>query len=360
MRNFKKLIAVVVTLVMLLTVASFGVSANTAPTISLVGMPSTGTTVEGTYYDVQVKLADTANAVGGIEGTITFDAPLTLADVVLSDTFVAAGNTEENSVAVSGNAIKFVGLATGDGVWFTLKFTVAKSDDTSATVAFANVKGAKADGSDYVTVDTKDLAVSVVNNDIVAAGGAAIKVVDTVDAQDIMFQALVDAEALEAAYPGATVKKIGAVMGVAQKLDGVELVADINNSYAVSASTEYDKAEDFAVNLNKMTAALVGVKIVSRVYIVVNYSNEDITIYSNNYDMDYSVDNGCARRSVLQVAKKAVKLAQKNGFDDVAYTDGTMISAIVDGNIAKDTALRNFIFAYIKDAEAAGYLTVEE
>ena len=89
-------------------------------------------------------------------------------------------------------------------------------------------------------------------------------------------------------------------------------------------------------------------------------SSDATAIYSNNYDMDYSVDNGCARRSVLQVAKKAVKLAQKNGFDDVAYTDGTMISTIVDGNIAKDTALRNFIFAYIKDAEAAGYLTVEE
>ena len=349
MRNFKKLIAVVVTLVMLLTVASIGVSANTAPTISLVGMPSTGATVEGTYYDVQVKLADTANAVGGIEGTITFDAPLTLADVVLSDNFVKAGNTKDNSVAASGNSIKFVGLASGDGVWFTLKFTVAKSDDTSATVAFANVKGAKADGSDYITVATNDLAVSVVNNDIVAVGGAAIKLVDTADAQDIMFQALVNAEALEAAYPNATVKKIGALMGISQKLNGVELTAGMVNDYVIDATTEYDKAEDYAINLNNMTKNLVGVKIVARAYIVINDGEKDVTIYSNNYNPTYDVVNGYGRRSVLQVATLAVDLLLEKGAPNTVYGETGIKEIFASDNIPMTDDFKAFVFKYIND-----------
>lgn len=355
MRNFKKIIAVAITLVMLLSVAAIGASAETAPTISLVGASSTGLT-DGTagYYEVDVVLSDANNAVGGIEGVITYDKDVFVYDsVVLSDTF-KANNTVDNSIAHTDGSIKFVGLATGDGVWFTIKFTV-KAVAESTTIAFSGVKGAKADGSDYITVATSNNELSVVDNDVIKVGGAAIKLVDTVDAQDIKFEALVDADALAEKYGEVTVKKIGALMGVTQKLDGVDLVAGMTHEYVLDANVDHDTAENFAINLNNMTKALVGVKITSRVYIVVNDGTKDITIHSTNYDVDYSVVNGCASQSVLQVAKKAVKLAIENGFEDKTYGE-QKISDIVNGSIAKDDALRSFIFQYIKDAAAADKL----
>ena len=369
MRNLKKVLAVALSLVMLLCVAAISASAATTPKISLVGMSSTGATGEsGYFYEVDVVLADADNAVGGIEGVITYDpAVLTYADVDLSDGF-AANNTVENSIAQSAGSIKFVGLATGDGVWFTVKFTVAATDAVT-NVTFSNVKGAKVDGSDYITVDTADMPVSVVNNNIVKVGGAAIKLVETADAQDIMFQALVDATALENAYPGATVtvKKIGAIMGISKALDGVELEVGVsnNNQYAIEATTDYDQAEDFAINLNNMRANLVGVKIVSRAYIVVDVDGQEKTIYSNNYDSTYTVANGCGNRSVLDVAKKAINLAIDNEYEDTVYVsedefNGKTVSQIAAGSIPNNNNLLKFIFSYIKAADAAGKLVVSE
>ncbi len=370
MGNLKKIIAVVVTLVMLIGVVGISASADITPTIALVGMSSTGLTDGAAgYYEVDVVLSDADRTVGGIEGTIKYDSTkLALADVVLDSAF-AVDNAEGNSIDSStAGIIKFVGLATGNGTWFTLKFTTVEGATGTTVVEFASVKGANVGGTAYVeNLGASNRPVEINDSDIVKVGGAAIKTVASESAQDIKFEALVDAGALVAKYGEVTVKKIGALMGVAQKINGEELLVGMDNSYVVDANVEYNKAEDFAINLNNVTANLVGVRILARAYIVVNDGTEDITIYSNNYDATYPVVNGCGNQSVLLVAKKAMKLALDNEYEDRVYeneadTDynGKKISELADMSIPKNTELRNFIFKYIKDASAAGKLVKAE
>ncbi len=352
MRNFKKVIAVVVTLVMLLGVMAIGASAA-EPTLSLVGREYTGLTKGNGYYELQVVLADSAKAVGGIEGTIAYDETIFDYDSAVLGADFSAGNTVDNSIAVdeTNGSIKFVGLATGDGVWFTLKFAVV----AEGTATFdLTTKGANADGSAYLTVTAEDKTVEIVDAEVLNLEGATIKKTNNTAAQDIKFRAVVNNDIFAEKYAGKTVTEYGIMFMFTKRLEDRELKVEMIGDdsvvgLAVAHSTEGDVFETFAANINNMTADAIGVRISARAYAKLS---DDSVIYSNNYNSTYGTKAGYESKSVIDVARSAAEVAKKNCSDkaELDAIDEILAMPSIKGEARAD--LLKFIVDYYVPAES--------
>lgn len=307
MRNLKKIIAVVVTLVMLLGVASFAASAANDPTLALYGKSETGLTKGQGFYELVVHLTDAGNTVGGIEGTITYDATkFTYNSVELSDAFVAAGNPDADSVVACDNngTIKFVGLnnASSVGEWFVLNFEVIATGTADFVLT---AKGANVDG--YVTVTANGDATNAIDDDALNVAGASIKRNKEAALQDIRFHVDVD----HAKLGDRTVVEYGLLLMFTKRLESLgyaELTYDMieNQQYGLAwAKVEGDIDESvttYAVNLNNMKENALGVKVSARAFAKLS---DGTVIYSKNYNSTYGTNAGYESKSVIDVARKA-------------------------------------------------------
>ena len=180
MRNLKKIIAVVVTLVMLFALASVSASAATAPVFSLRGATEVSLTEAAAdgesaqYYELAVHLEDADKTVGAIEGVITYDpAVFTYKETALGAALKAdAANTVENTVdATEAGKVKFVGLSTEAGVWFVLRFSIV--DEGSADFAL-EAKAANRTGTAYLNVTVNGASTTIVDENMISMEGGAI------------------------------------------------------------------------------------------------------------------------------------------------------------------------------------------
>ncbi len=319
MRNFKKIIAVVVTLVMLFAIASISASAATAPVFSLRGATEVNFTkaaAEGEsaeYYELAVFLEDADHQVGAIDGVITYDpevftfkvAELGAALQVLED-----GNTVENSIVDDGNGtIKFVGLSEEVGVWFVLKFSVIAEKEG---VAFGLVaRGANAEGTAALEVTTKATSATVTNEEMINMEGGAILQktpnLETEPAQELTFSVKVDPDAVAAAevkHGAAT--DVGVLFMYTKRLNYRELSLNMTDKTGLAQAEQPIEGDiaDFTVNLANIKWNAMGVSVSARAYIKFT---DGTVIYSKNFNNGFETNAGNARESVIGVAVDAVK-----------------------------------------------------
>lgn len=186
MRNLKKIIAVVVTLVMLFAITSISASAATAPVFSLYGKTETNLTVAAgsgenqEFYELTVYLEDAESQVGAIQGVITYDPAIFTYQAEASELGAAlvdddGYNTVENSLALDeAGTIKFVGVANEAGTWFILRFTV----DAIGSASFGLVaEAANATGTAHLDVTAKSLENATITDEamINMEGGAILQ-----------------------------------------------------------------------------------------------------------------------------------------------------------------------------------------
>lgn len=180
MRNLKKIIAVVVTLVMLFALASVSASAATAPIFSLRGATEVSLTEAAAdgesaqYYELAVHLEDADKTVGAIEGVITYDpAVFTYKETALGAALKAdAANTVENTVdATEAGKVKFVGLSTEAGVWFVLRFSIVAEGPADFAL---EAKAANRTGTAYLNVTVNGASTTIVDENMISMEGGAI------------------------------------------------------------------------------------------------------------------------------------------------------------------------------------------
>lgn len=349
MRNLKKIIAVVVTLVMLLSVASFAASAAGEPTLALYGKAETGLTNGQGYYELAVHLTDAGNTVGGIEGAITYDTTLfNYAGAVLNSAFVEAGNPEEAAVVActdDNGVVKFVGLnnAQSVGEWFVLKFEVVGTG--SANFEFTDVKGANTEG--YVTVNAVGDETVASDADVLKVEGAGIKTNADPSLQDIRYRVVVDQSKLP---EGRTVKEYGLLLMFTKRLGYGELTYDMiaanTNGLAWAKIPGQYVTDEYAVNLNNMKANQIGVKVSARAFAVLD---DDTVIYSKNYNSEYNTKAGYDSKSVVDVARIAAAYIIEKGYCTGEQTEIDNMNSILALPSIKDanrTALLKFVADY--------------
>ena len=190
MRNLKKIIAVVVTLVLIFSLASVSVSAATNLKFSLRGATQVGMLDDylanvgdsKEYYELAVYLDESADGeVGAIQGVITYDTDAFTFEYEKSELGKAleadnAGlNTKENSLLEEEKGtIKFVGLSNKAGVWYVLRFSI--NDAKTGAIFTLTARGSNAEGTASLTVTPDALSANIVDEtgEIINMEGGAI------------------------------------------------------------------------------------------------------------------------------------------------------------------------------------------
>ena len=179
MSNFKKIAAIVLSLIMIFSFSIFASAASTVTDANLT------TSYDNSGQFLQVTLS-TSNAVAGIQGTFTYDAE---AVELLPDSIVFsnADNTVDNSLNYSTGSVNFVmvgNVTSGSTEWVTFSFTVLKTADI--TFGLSNMSVCNVDEQDVTTtINNKTINVSV---EALSTLGAQIRSKTIPDAaQDIRF-----------------------------------------------------------------------------------------------------------------------------------------------------------------------------
>lgn len=315
MRKFKKSIAIILALVMIVCAfSSMSVSA-VDPVLKLLGKNQASV---GEYYELDLILNDTDSLVGGIEGTITYDDSVFSVDsIALSSAFVGYGNSNDDSFNTNtSGSIKFIGLADlknndKGSTWFTVRFNVLKESeaDFKVTATASNKTGTHL--LESISVVNKEKLDSVPN--IAKVIGSAIKTGSieapvAADEQDLRFVATLD----EVNLPeNSNVTEYGVLMMYAKTLGGRELTYEMieNDEYGLAVANkvgenlEIPEGEIYA-SLNGIAGDLsaIGSRVSARAYIVA----DDKVYYSNNSkNTGASVSDGYSTSSVVSVAKMA-------------------------------------------------------
>ncbi len=364
MSKFTKIIAVVVTLVMLLGVVGIVSSAEESPIMKLSSKRTQVTS--GSKFEVTVSLSDATQVVGGVEGTITYNKDMFSNPVVtLTDAFTANGNGNAAEVVNTETAgvIKYVGLAGNDtgSDWFTITFdtaTVATSSNQTFTIT---AKGSNKTGTAVQTVASLNVAVNAVPN-AVKVMGAQLKYGATVtfDQQDLRFAVNVDKTYLP---QDKNAVEFGVLMMFTQRLGDRELTYDMiaNNEKGLVVARKLPAEgqqsitvpELFFAQLNGTASddlnAIKGIRVSARAY--VRYDDNTVVYYSNNNE-DGRVVAGYSSKSFNGALKANTKLmldaytAYKN-IDEASRTDAQQayIDALTeyDKEYPTTTTMKNFL-----------------
>lgn len=312
MRNLKKIIAVVVTLVMLIGVVGISASAAEAPVFSLNGKAETGLTeTEGDvkeFYELAVHLDDANGNVGGIEGVISYNTTsFEYVGVDFNSAFVAAGNPENSVIdAETAGSIKFVGLANATGEWFVLKFKVKAEGNCQFSLS---AKAANKTGTAYLNVTANGDSTKISANDIINVEGAAIlKTAANNGTQDLRFNIVVDDTAISTENPAV---EVGVLMMFTKRLGyrdlTVEMIDDENVTGLVVAKktiAEGESVSSFVTNVRNMQRNALGVRVSARAYI--KLADGETVIYSKNFNSEFETNSGYASESVIGVAIDAI------------------------------------------------------
>lgn len=362
MRTFKKIIAILVTLSMLLGAVALTASAGEAPVVVLVGR--TQMEKDDFYYADLVIMGED---VGGVQGTITYDTTVfDYEGVEFTEEFDAVnkrtGDDNVFRVDETAGTIAFIGINPGkEIVWFTLKFkAVALSDNATFTIGddALKLKASKADGKElyYETFVVVPDVVEVVEPDQVDMLGATIKAEAEGGKQDIKFEAQIN-------YTGdKEIAEYGVIFIPSQLLPkGTELNCDpttvynYNSSgnpvYAAVASSTVSYGNDFQLfatltgSSSFKAGALLQVDISARAYI--KFADGKV-IYSNNDYEITAINDGYARKSIIGIAKSMATFITTQTEMDVDYSEvgSDTVNTILATQVLDDTqeeALLKFV-----------------
>ena len=346
MKNIKKALAALMVLILLSGVVSSAMATAAEAVLKLSG---SGQASVGEYYELDLVLSDAESLVGGIEGTITYDATaFSIDSIALSSTFSGYGNKIEDSFNLETvGSIKFVGLANlknGDtgATWFTVRFNVLSEAETDFKVT--------ATASNKTGTDTLDI--SVVNKEkldtvpgVAEVVGAAIRTGTDeepvpADKQDLRFVVTLDNIGLP---ENANITEYGVLMMYTKRLGDRELTYEMieNDEYGLAVAKmtgnnlELPEGEIYA-NLNGIAANVdaIGSRVSARAYIVadgkVYYSN-------NNKNANASVADGHSSCSVVGVAKLAAAEILKTY--PTEKPDYAVIKDYVENGVTRQQAL---------------------
>ncbi len=351
MRTFKKIIAVLVTLSMLLGAVALTASAGELAEVKLVGRTQLE---EGDTYSVDLVVS-TGN--GGVQGTIFYNtAALDFDSVVYSEAFANKNKGLDDLVRVdeANGAIAFIGLNPGtEEAWFTINFTALTTAETSVSVGdgtfdlmISDEKGTGVIGTPGISLVNLS-GVEIVAKDQVLKTGATIKITDEIKDQDIRFESLINFKGTE------DIKEYGVIFLPAKLLKGQELVADAAHNYgtdekpvkaaiAVYSTGAALPKEDVTIRARLTGSAtfnmnsLLNTDIVSRSYIRIDDGTEEgKVIYSNNDTEDKAaINNGYATKSIagiaISIGKTLTDSEEFEGNADKVALDNILTDKVVD------------------------------
>ena len=301
----KKLIAVVLTVAMMLTVCAFSVSAEAAAP-QLVAEGAANVQV-GDKYTVNIRLNDAGNQVGGFQGELQFTGA-TVDSIEVNPQVLTFNNTEDKDTVIKADedSVNFATVADLAGtnpatrIWFKVTFKVTAAPTfTLAEVVFSDKNAAKLDGTVGAAlapvVPAADAAATVALNKV----GILEQVVP--NDQGIVVNASI-------ANVADSVTEYGVVFYPTALLEGKELTVDTAN--AVKAVVEkgdanFDKFINngvfnavlhFNFSSDELAAKFMGTKVTARVY----YKTAGGTFYSANaVEGDKYIQGGTASKAAL-------------------------------------------------------------
>lgn len=268
---------------------------------------------------VGVALYVSGDTVGGVQGTITYNADeLEYVGVTLRDDVKALGNTDDVTYHADGSGvIEFVTVSNVAGgakpadAWLTVNFTVklANAGDTAA-VTLSNVVVSDPTGTVRLNATTADTTVQVMvkgTNDYIDLDGATIRT--SVQSQGIRFQA----QPADFIQDMSKVTEVGVVMfPTALLYEGQDLTKETigkgGTKPAIARVTEADAdkmllvragEELYATLTNGTTGGRANVAITARAYAVV----DGVTVYSYNDNGETNVSQGAASKTLVGVAQ---------------------------------------------------------
>lgn len=301
----KKLIAVILTVAMMLTVCAFTVSADAAPELIVEGPAYTQV---GDNYTVNVRLNDAANKVGGFQGELVYTGAKVV-DFQVNPEVLEFNNTEDKNTVMKddGDSVNFATVADlapeavnpATRIWFKVTFEITGD----AAFSFANVVYSDKDANALTGSATATLEPTVqVSND------ASV----TIEKSGVLAQKVPNDQGI---VINATLKNVtenvteyGVVFYPTSLLNGAELTCETEGAVIASVSKGDDKFAQFieagefsaVLNFNFSTdenaAKFMGTKVSARVF----YKVGDTVVYSvNNVDGDKYIKSGVASKAAL-------------------------------------------------------------
>lgn len=298
----KKLIAVVLTVAMMLTVCAFSASAAVAPSLVLQGAADVEA---GADYTVIIRLNDTDNQVGAFQGELAYTGA-TFKSVQVNPKVTAYnnGDADETIIKNDGDSVNFVAVADIDGtndatqIWFKVTFTAAAGASFELkNVIFSDKNGNKIEDA---TVGAA-LAPNVVSDPSVTLKKVGILEQTEANKQGIVVNAglsNIPAEATEYGvvfYPTAllngeqlTVETVGAVKASVVK----ETNEATFNKFI--EKQEFNAVLHFNFSTETKATQFLGTKVSARVYYIVDGE----PVYSAN-SVDKYIQSGVSSKAVL-------------------------------------------------------------
>ena len=317
----KKFIALALALAMMVSCLVFTASAeDNGVAVTLQGP----TTVEtGGTFQVKVRVTDTQNIVGGVQGVVKVTGA-TVAGVEVNPELNTWNKTEnektiyknENNVVTFASLNKLEANTYDTRVWFIIDYQVTDAD--AVKVELKNVKVSNKEAKAITTVATSDLAIDVITPDPSAPSleikSAALLVARTSDdGYEIANTANKSGIVINGSFEmaNADVTEFGVIFYPTNLLDGEALTVDtkgaviakVDKNHGLYAAVKAGKpnfavALKFAFNTDEQALRFLGTRVTARAY----YKVGDEVVYAcNSPEEDTYVKNGVADKAVLNI-----------------------------------------------------------
>ena len=300
----KKLIAVVLTVAMMLTVCAFTVSADAAPQLIVEGPAYTQV---GDTYTVNVRLNDADNEVGGFQGELVYTGA-EVVDFQVNPEVLKFNNTEDADTVMKddGDSVNFATVTDLDGtnpatrIWFKVTFKVLAE---GANFSFANVVFSDKNATELTGTTCEALApvVQDATGTVVEIGKTGVLAQTVPNNQGIVVEANI-AEVTD------DVTEYGVIFYPTSLLNGAELTYDTAGAVVASVKKGDAKFASFAeagkfsavlhfnFSTDENAAKFMGTKVSARVF----YKTADGVAYSvNNRKDDKYVKSGVSSKAAL-------------------------------------------------------------
>ena len=332
----KKFIALVLTLAMMASCLVFTASAEDSVAVTLQG-PTT-VAKDGTFQ-VKVRVTDTQNVVGGVQGMVEATGA-TVAQVEVNPDLKTWNNTEavdtiyklENNVVTFASLNKLTSDSYTTRVWFIITYNV-EADVEDVAVALKGVKVSNKEAKAITTVAKSDLAIDVVDTatepNVSLAKAGIDGTITKIEAND---QAMhVDAKV---ANIDDTVTDIGVVFYPTALLEGKELTVETEGAIVANVNKEKDPEGfnkiiskkgfigvlEFNFSTEENALKFLGILVTARVY----YKVGDKVVYASNASDDAYISNGTVSKAALNTILDKAGAIENPTFGTVEkYTDAS-------------------------------------
>ena len=331
----KKFIALVLTLAMMVSCLVFTASAEDSVAVTLQG-PTT-VAKDGTFQ-VKVRVTDTQNVVGGVQGVVDVTGA-TVKEVEVNPELETWNNTQDAKTVykLENYDVTFASLNKLESnyttrVWFVITYNV-EADAKSVTVELKNVKVSDKQAK-AVALDSKsDLTIDVIDTKVdpnVSLAKAGIDgTITKIKAND---QAMhVDAKV---ANIDDTVTDIGVVFYPTNLLEGKELTVETEGAIVANVNKEKDPEGfnkiiskkgfigvlEFNFSTEENALKFLGILVTARVY----YKVGDKVVYASNASDDAYISNGTVSKAALNTILDKAGAIENPTFGTVEkYTDAS-------------------------------------